>query len=613
MSWLYTMIFAGLMFSSESNLQNTPQHTVNYSDTNTRKIVRLDETEKFEQTYPLSANGRVSVCNVNGSITIETWDSNQVKLEVTKIADSKERLAEVEIKIDSKPDSFSVETDYANQRRDGNNWRNGGKLEVQYRLTVPRNAVLNEIETVNGSVSIANASNTTKASAVNGSVSATNLRGTASLSTVNGTVNADFDQLQTGSKISLNTVNGTVNLVIPSDANATLRADSVNGNISNDFGLPVRKGQYVGRDLYGKVGNGEVQIRLNSVNGALSIKRKQDGKNLNPATNLLPQKSEDDEDWDEDNENRTVNKTNKEINKVNKDIAKAVKDAERVNLENLQIITPVIAETVTSVVVPKISEEALKEMQVKLAEIDFTRGSPVVERKSGSFVVKGTPKVTVDAKNCAVNVRGWDKSEVKYSITKISRNRMQNPLEVKTENSESAVEIKVADAGVSSDNPNDLNRIVIEVYVPKKSNLRVVTNREIRLEGVSGEIDLSGANGAVNVRDSDGKLSVKTTEGKVRVIGFKGEIISQTDCGEMDLEGDFQKLSAQTSEGKIVLTLPENANAVFNSDVEIESEGFDLIRDNEDEMRWRIGKGKAEYNLIAAGGQVFVRNANVLK
>ena len=295
MSWLYSIIFAGLMFSTESSLPAT-QNT-NYVETET--IVMADETEKFEQTYSLSANGRVSVSNVNGSITIETWDNNQVKLEVVKTADSKERLAEAEIKIDAKPDAFSVETNYGNAQRNSGNWNNA-KIEVEYRLTVPRNAVLNEIEAVNGSISISNAYNLTKASAVNGGIKASNLRGTAILSTVNGTVEADFDQLQTGSKISLNTVNGTVNLIIPSDANATLRADSVNGNITNDFGLPVRKGQYVGRDLYGKVGSGDVQIRLNSVNGALSIKRKSDGKNVNPATNLLQQKSEDEDFEDEE-------------------------------------------------------------------------------------------------------------------------------------------------------------------------------------------------------------------------------------------------------------------------------------------------------------------------
>ena len=98
-------------------------------------------------------------------------------------------------------------------------------------------------------------------------------------------------------------MNGTVSLIVPSDVNATIKADSLNGNITNDFGLPVRKGQYVGRDLYGRVGSGEAQIRLNSVNGKLSIGRKNDGHTPNPATKLLQNKKAD-EDWDDDPDER---------------------------------------------------------------------------------------------------------------------------------------------------------------------------------------------------------------------------------------------------------------------------------------------------------------------
>ena len=196
---------------------------------------------------------------------------------------------------------------------------------MQFRLSVPRTAVLNEVETVNGSVTVSNFTNFTKISAVNGDVTATNLRGAAELSTVNGQVSADFDQLAPASRINLSTVNGRVNLIIPSDANATVKADSLNGEIKNDFGLPVRKGKYVGRDLHGRLGGGQIPIRLNSVNGPLTIGRRSDGKALSPATNLLQQKKDDDEDWDDDSESMSpVDK-----DKVNRDIERAVRDSQR--------------------------------------------------------------------------------------------------------------------------------------------------------------------------------------------------------------------------------------------------------------------------------------------
>lgn len=640
MSWLYSIVLAGLMFSSEGSVPAAKNYS--YTETNVRQVIKFDETERIEQSYPLNANGRVTISNINGSITIDTWDRNEVKLVAVKTASDKERLTEVEIQINSTPNLFHVETDYGNWKRDGRGWKNNGSLQVEYTLTVPRGAVLNEIETVNGSVKISNAGNLVKASAVNGEVRATNLRGATSLSTVNGTVYADFDQLQAGSKINLDTVNGTVNLTIPSDANATLRADSVNGSITNDFGLPVRKGRYVGRDLYGKVGTGDVQIRLNSVNGALSVKRKADGKNVNPAVNLLPQKSEDDEDWDDDDDDsdmdeevsramensqkdmaKAMKEAQKELSKIKPEIAKAAADAAKevsstiattVSTDVSTTVSTVLTEEVQAKI--KLAQDRQKAALAKLATVNWVAGAPFVEKKGDTYAVKGTPKVTVEANNCDVIVRGWDRSEVKYSVTKISRERNQTPVQADVEKSDSKVHIRVAN---NSDTQNsgyyntNLTRVLVEVYVPKKSNLRIVTNREIRLEGVSGELDVTGSEGAVNVRDSDGKLRVSSDCGRVRIIGFNGEVDVKTVDAMVSLEGNFTKISGASENGSFILTLPENANADILANVEdITIENLPAPKQIS-EGNWRFGKGGAKYNFAVSDGQIFVRNADALR
>ena len=646
MYWFISLVMSGVMFSAESNLPINANY--GFTESNITTVVRLDETERFEQTYPLNADGRVSVSNVNGSITIETWDKAEVKLEAVKIADSKERLAEVEIKISAKQDSFSVETDYDKARRDNRGWRNNGKLQVEFKLVVPRNAVLDEIETVNGSINISNAANTTKASAVNGEVRATNLRGTANLSTVNGTVEADFDQLQSGSRISLNTVNGTVNLIIPSDANATVKADTVNGSINNDFGLPVRKGKYVGKDLYGKIGSGDVQIKLNSVNGGLSVKRKNDGKNVNPATNLLNLKNEDDsdeDDADEDNSNvraprppkppkppkpPVISETDNEemrqaaedaVKQAEKEIENIAPEIEKITKEGLKQAEAEI-KRINSEEFKKTFKEAEKVQKAVLAqmrEANWLNGSPKIEKKSDSFAVKGVPKITVEAKNCAVSVRGWDKSEVQYTITRISKNRNQTPMNVQATQNGADVNIKIADSDKTPhrDFFNELNRVRLEVFVPKKSNLRISTSSEIRLEGVSGEIELNGEDGAINVRDADGKLSIASVDGMVRVLGFTGELDTKVVDGTIALEGDFQKLSAQTVDGTIILTLPADADANIESnrkDIKIEGVSLRYIGDGKSNSVWKVGKGGANHRLYTtADGQIFIRTANAIK
>lgn len=715
MSWLYSIVIAGLLFSSNEETA-VKSREVRIDETSAAVIARSDETEKFEQTYPIAANGRVGVSNVNGSIVVEAWDRNEVKLEATKIADSKESLAAVEIKVDSQADAFRVEADYSNWKHDRDKgWKNHRKIEVQFRLWVPRTAVLDEVETVNGSVTVSNFVNRTKISAVNGNVSATNLRGAANLSTVNGEVTADFDRLEMGSRISLSTVNGRVNLVIPSDANATIKADSLNGSITNDFGLTVRKGKYVGRDLFGRVGSGDVQIKLDSVNGGLSISRKNDGKTQNPATNLQ-QKNKDDENWDDDsNDEDAVSAA-----QLNREIAGAIKDSRKhtaaelrearkeidrirpelakVNRESFKKAAEAISKAgavLNSEEFRKKIEEVNRLRKEEFSGIDyanFSRGVPFIEKKSGSFQTKGTPNVVVDAKGCNVRVRGWDKPEVKYVVTSLG-NRGRSPIEVEEVRTDSGVSLKVVNTNdrTRDDNPpdedliefakpegvdsvsvtnkkavvtmndgtiekynlnrpdekktferkygrhsppappkapassllspdfrwgfdmfGDRNRVRIEVFVPKKSNLKIVTDGEIRLDGVSGDIKLEGEDEAINVRDGGGNLHLSAAQAQVRVIGFRGAFDSQTECGDVYLEGDFENINADSVDGSFILTVPENQNADLQADVDAISVENLSAPKKVSKGNWRFGTGGPKYTFRVAGGRVRVRNLSTL-
>jgi len=619
MSWLYSIVFAGLLFSSSGETVAAGPAVVAGANDSKVLAVKRDETEKFEQTYPISATGRVSVSNVNGSIVLEAWDRNEVRLEALKIADSRETLAEVDIKVDSRPDSLSIKADYGNwnNNRDGN-WKNTRKMEVQFRLSVPRTAVLNEIETVNGSVTVSNFTNFTKISAVNGNVSASNLRGAAELSTVNGEVVADFDELANNSRISLNTVNGSVHLVIPSDANATIKADSLNGNIINAFGLPGRKRKYVGRDLHGRIGGGQVPIKLNSVNGQLVIARRADGKTPGPATNLLQLEGGD---WGEGGRSAidTV-KLNREIANAVKDSAKhsamALKEAQKqIEKMDLNELAKLDLKIDTERIQQEVQESLMlqKDALVRLSDIRWQDGATTILKKSNSFAVKGTPKVVIEAKGCAVKVRGWDKQEVQYVLTESAGPRGRTPVTVEETAIANGINIRVPNAErlKARNLPfGDSSNVRLEVFVPKKSNLKITTDGEIRLDGVTGEIELHGDDGAINIREVEGTMKLSVADADVRIVGFKGDLDSQTIDGDVYLEGVFGKLTAKSTDGKVTLTVPEGSNLSFVSNTEIETDGLSLKRS--DTNLWQLGSGGTRYNFQFADGNLVVRNAALL-
>ncbi len=622
MTWLYTILFSGLALVSEGGI-NALRETPEARSPIVVEAVTDDITEKLDQTYPLNPNGRVSLSNINGSIVVEGWDRNEVRLEATKIADSAETMAMFDIKIDATPERLTVETEYKRTNySDKKSWSRT-RSEVHYKLSIPRTAVLDEIEAVNGSITISNFVNITKVSAVNGTVTAKNLRGTTDLSTVNGEVACDFERVEPGSKIALSTVNGKVNLTLPSDVSATVKADTLNGNITNDFGLPIRKGEYVGRDLYGRIGSGDVQIKLDSVNGQLNIAKKNDGRTTSPATNLLPPRSEGETNEDRSRAARIDRSIDRSVRQSHKEAAEAIKQAkiemekigpelEKMRLEelkNLKLDIPngAIAASVEA------GLRAASESLAAMRDANWISGTPRIMKQSNTIAVAGASNVRVDANGCDVIVRGWDKPEVKYSFTEITRSRGDS--NAKVEETSSDAEIKLSVVGADGDEARSFGSSPksyrLEVFVPRKSSLTVVTNGEVRVGGISGSVDVKGEDNSINVLDTDGKLSIAAAGAQVRVIGFSGDIKTTTECGAVFLDGKFNSIRSNTTNSAITLTLSDSTNATIASSKVIEQENIALTPVSNG--KWRLGRGDNSYQFDLEDGSLTVRNSSTIE
>ena len=623
MSWLYSVLFAGLLFSSNGDgpvdkavLPNDPPAATK----------NKNETERFEQTYPFEANGRISVSNVNGSITVEGWDRNEIHIVAVKTADSKADLEAVDLRIDARPAMFVFEADYENrQRSQSGDWRRSGNVDVDLKLQVPRTALLQQIGTVNGSVQVNGVNNRLKVSVVNGDVDVSNVKGVISLSTVNGAVKADLERPEPGSSASLSTVSGNVALTLASDVNVTIKADSLNGPIKNDFGLQVKNGAYVGRSLFGRLGAGGAQIKMNSVNGPLVISKKNDGRPASPATNLLNKGRADDvEDSDADADStfdeaaierqvaRAMRDSQREIARSQKEAQRAVESAgvalKDLKLKDLQKMNVQFEKE-------KFKAELQKGLVDQRRAIFFGLRSakwpaPAIEKKRNSFPVKGDPSVTINAPDCSVSVRGWDRSEVRYTITTMADHLDSDDVSIKEEATDKSVSLTV----LSGDGPSRFgsfgNGVRIEVFVPKRSDLKIASDGQIRLEGVSGMLEIIGSDGDINIRDSEGKLFLNAGDGLVRVVGFNGEAVTKTVDGDLYLEGKFDRINASAEDGSIFLTLPQTANASLFSNNPIRSEGFRLSAVQSGQ--WQLGTGGANYSFRFVDGKLILRDAAVI-
>jgi len=181
---------------------------------------------------------------------------------------------EPSVVVDADPDYVRIETKHP---KSDNRWFGFGhdsSGSVSYEITVPASVNLDQISTVNGSVTISGVAGDVKAETVNGDLEAFNLTANVNLETVNGGISAEFDTLSGDQRVSAEAVNGKITLQLPANASARVNAETVNGSIdADDFGLEVEKG-FVGRDLNGDIGNGDARISLDTVNGSIRVKKR---------------------------------------------------------------------------------------------------------------------------------------------------------------------------------------------------------------------------------------------------------------------------------------------------------------------------------------------------
>jgi Putative adhesin len=265
-------------------------------------------TEEFHKVYPLSAQGRVEIENLNGPVHISGWDRNEVKVDAVKSAWSKERLDEAKIEVRAGQEDISIRTEYPDHDHTfnfGGDDEHNNPARVEYTITVPRQARLDEIKLVNGRLDVQDVAGEVHASCVNGWIQAHNLQGPVELETINGELDASVEQLPS-STVKLSSINGRLRVTLPSDAKAELKASTISGNISDDFGLPVTRHQFVGRSLHGQLGGGGTLVKLSNVNGEIEIRHAGDNRPLSPVQNLERERSRNSEDEQSDDDDDEI-------------------------------------------------------------------------------------------------------------------------------------------------------------------------------------------------------------------------------------------------------------------------------------------------------------------
>ncbi|HVT57737.1 MAG TPA: DUF4097 family beta strand repeat-containing protein [Thermoanaerobaculia bacterium] len=251
-------------------------------------------SERSDQTYSLRAGGALSVKNVNGAVTVEAWDRDEVHVEAVKKAqagsdgEARRILRQIKIEVREEAGRLIVET-----RMPGHNglldWLAGEgqrQASVEYHLQVPRRLDL-DAETVNGGLRLSGIKGAARLASTNGAIDVAQVDGRLRLQTTNGgikvseaagevraettngSVNAQLNRVD--GTLSFETTNGHIDITLPRDVRASIEAETANGNIHTDFAVAA-SGQTLRRRLHGDINGGGGKLVANTTNGGIRIR-----------------------------------------------------------------------------------------------------------------------------------------------------------------------------------------------------------------------------------------------------------------------------------------------------------------------------------------------------
>lgn len=233
----------------------------------------------FQKEYQVSANGRISISNVSGDVTVTGYDGNSIRVTAEMSSSLQAQIEE-----SSTTDSLQIKVKY--------NSNCSSDCSVNFKVQVPKSIAYNYegIASVSGDITIKGATGRLKASSAsgdilvesfNGDVKASSASGDLRLEDIQGSVKANSASgdvvasiESSNTSIECHSASGDVHVKVNGDLNGDVEMSTLSGSIKTDFPITIETKEYgPGRSGRGRIGSGVNRISLKSVSGDLSLTR----------------------------------------------------------------------------------------------------------------------------------------------------------------------------------------------------------------------------------------------------------------------------------------------------------------------------------------------------
>lgn len=264
----------------------------------------------------------------------------------------------------------------------------------------------------------------------------------------------------------------------------------------------------------------------------------------------------------------------------------------------------------------------------------------IVSRETKRYTISGTADVQLDTFDGSIEVHSWDRNEVEIEIEKRAMEQaLVDDMKVTAEQDGDRVVIKIAEPRRS-----DSGGVQIGVHFSPTARLRVALPRNAQLtassgdgslavEDVNGKISLRTADGSIRVTRLTGDITLRTADGAIRVDRAEGKLDVETEDGSITIEAKPSSLRArtadgtirlevqpdsvmsddwdvQTSDGSVVLTLPDGFNGLLDAETRDGSVRTDHAALRREQRAGEEGESREERRRtlrasLGSGGRTF--------
>jgi DUF4097 and DUF4098 domain-containing protein YvlB len=238
--------------------------------------------QDFQGTYELGPDGRISIANVSGDITVTGHSDNVVTVSAYFEGPDRELVRVEDL---SGENSVVLQARYPQQT--------SCNASIQFRIQVPNSLFLrfDSLKTASGNVEISDVTGDVDAksasgnmtvqrvdgyvdvSTASGDVVAVDIVGTVNAKTASGDVEVEITQLEGEGNLSFSSASGDVLVWAPASLNADVRMSTVSGKLETDFKgrLTVEDDEGPGKKAYGRLGSGLRELKISSASGNVSL------------------------------------------------------------------------------------------------------------------------------------------------------------------------------------------------------------------------------------------------------------------------------------------------------------------------------------------------------